>query len=380
MAIGIDDVDMYDDLLSDDGAQEVNELDPAQAFRNQQTTVRDEDDDEDTDVQSGTAAVQETDHEYENSDESEEVDIIQTLLRQRGIEDPSKINFQNEDGEIEERDWADLSVDEQLNILSGEREPVDTSDTDLDDDEIDLINRLRLSNMSPQEYLDLVGQQAVAKYANQLQQEQGPLYTVDSLTDDELFVLDLQARVEDITDEELKDALDRAKENEDLFAKQMKGIREEYKQLEDDKNQRDAALLQQQQQEQFNQFAQSIAGSIQSFSNIGDLDINMTNEDMNNLYGYIVGQNASGINQFSQDLNDPDKLIRMAWFGLNGENVINSISQYYKEQITQAHRAGVKEGMEKAEKKASKSNKVVVKAKPDAKQVKKYTSIDDLDW
>lgn len=46
---------------------------------------------------------------------------------------------------------------------------------------------------------------------------------------------DLQARIPDITDEELENALTQAKSNEELYKKQVSGIREEYKRLEDQK-------------------------------------------------------------------------------------------------------------------------------------------------
>ena len=78
----------------------------------------------------------------------------------------------------------------------------------------------------------------------------------------------------------------------------------------------------------------------------------------------------------SKALNDPETLVRMAWFALRGEDVINSISDYYKSQIAQAHRAGYEQGISKGTKKSTES-KVVVK--PKAKNKDKALSIDDLD-
>jgi hypothetical protein len=64
-----------------------------------------------------------------------------------------------------------------------------------------------------------------------------------------LFILDLQARIEDITDEEALAALEKAKMNEGIYAKQIKGIREEYKRIEDEKLQRDQYEADQQRQQ-----------------------------------------------------------------------------------------------------------------------------------
>jgi hypothetical protein len=63
------------------------------------------------------------------------------------------------------------------------------------------------------------------------------------LSDEELYVLDLQARIEDISDDEIQEALDRAKSNETLFQKEVAGLREDYKRLEDERNLREQALI-----------------------------------------------------------------------------------------------------------------------------------------
>ena len=61
-----------------------------------------------------------TPQEYEDGDEQpySAEDIINSLLESRGIEDSSKIKFENEDGEIEEVSWNDLDNESKLNILN----------------------------------------------------------------------------------------------------------------------------------------------------------------------------------------------------------------------------------------------------------------------
>jgi hypothetical protein len=72
--------------------------------------------------------------------------------------------------------------------------------------------------LSPPEYLNTVKNQAVNDYyqnnnGNYPQQQ----YSVDDYTDDELFLYDMQARMPDMTDEELTEALENAKANESVF-------------------------------------------------------------------------------------------------------------------------------------------------------------------
>jgi len=86
------------------------------------------------------------------------------LLKDRGIEDKSKIKFENEDGQVEEVDWNNLNDQDKLNILrSSEEQP----ETGLDDSEINLINAIRTSGMTPQEYLNYIGNYAAQSYAQQ---------------------------------------------------------------------------------------------------------------------------------------------------------------------------------------------------------------------
>jgi len=56
----------------------------------------------------------------------------------------SKIKFENDNGEIEEMDWRNLSKQEKINILNTPLEvPQHENETDLSDEEINLLNDIR---------------------------------------------------------------------------------------------------------------------------------------------------------------------------------------------------------------------------------------------
>jgi hypothetical protein len=58
-------------------------------------------------------------------------------LRTKGIDDPSKIKFEDDNGNIEERNWSNLSNQEKINILNT---PIDYSnEPELSDEEINLL-------------------------------------------------------------------------------------------------------------------------------------------------------------------------------------------------------------------------------------------------
>lgn len=318
--------------------------------------------------------------EQDNNSSSEEPDALKEFLKNKGIDDYTKIKFENEDGTIEEVSWDSLTEEEKLNILNTQE---DNSDTDLDDSEIDLINRLRLSQMSVEDFINAIKQQGASEYAKSIQDQQEEEvynYTVDDLSDEELYVLDLQARIADISDEELSEALDRAKANEVLFKKEVDGLREDYKRMEDERNQQQEAIAEQKRQEQFAAFSSSIVDGINSFNNIGELDVDMNDDDKNELYDFITGVDNAGINHFAKALNDPDTIVRTAWFALHGEDIINSISDYYKTQIQAVAKANYERGLADAKPKRNTERKVVVKKQQTSSQEQhNVKSIDDLD-
>ena len=138
--------------------------------------------------------------EPQNQDDSqtEDDDFVSQLLRSRGIDDKTKIKFENEDGEIEEVNWDSLSSQDQFNLIQSSEAKVE--EPNISDDEIELINAIRNSGMTPTEYINYI-QQGVSQPV--VEQH----YTVDDYSDDELFLADFLSRMGDITDEEAQQAL-----------------------------------------------------------------------------------------------------------------------------------------------------------------------------
>lgn len=274
-----------------------------------------------------------------------ETDIIKSLLKDRGISDPSKIKFEQEDGTLVDRSWSDLSLDEQREILN--QSPQSDPDVDLDNDEIEMINQMRLSNMSPEQYIESIKQQGAKQYADQLN-SQPQSYQVDDISDDELYILDLQYKSPNISIEEAEQQLNAVKQNETLFNKTVQGLREYYKKLETEANEQKELEAQSRQQQEFQQFSNAIQSSIDSINQIGNLDLNMNNDDREQLAQFILGQDQAGVNWFSKALEDPDTVVRMAWFALNGEEAFNDIENYLSQQINAAYNKGLKDGQQKS--------------------------------
>ena len=341
--------------------------------------VDDLDDEPQSDEQKQDSDNQQESRKYEltNSDDTntqdsdeENKDFLTTLLKSRGIEDKSKIKFATEEGDIEEVDWDSLSNRDRLNILSSSE---DTPENNLDDTEIQLINAIRESGMTPAEYLQFIGNGEVQRY---IQNSQQPYYEIDEYSDDELFLMDLMSRTGDVTEEELTDALERAKANENLYQKQVEAIRNEYKQMEQE-NQIQAQLEQEQlAQQEYEQFSNQIVDEINNLKEIQGFDLNMEDDDMQELYDFIVGQDAAGNNYLTKALSDPSILVKTAWLALNGDQMVNDITSYFQKEIANVRKESYKKGVADTQKKIEKNDKVVFKntASKPSKEV-----FDDLD-
>lgn len=183
-----------------------------------------------------TPQVEESAQQVEEAPQQEVTppDLLTSLLRTKGIEDKSKIKFENDEGEIEEKNWTDLSTEDQLNILTANEKPL------LNDAENELLESIRNSGLTPSEYLNYVANNEVQRY---IQNSQEPSYEIDQYTDDELYLMDLMSKMGDVTEEEALDALEKAKSNESLYKKQIAAIRSEYKRAEEE-NQMQAQLEQ----------------------------------------------------------------------------------------------------------------------------------------
>lgn len=296
--------------------------------------------------------------------------VMAAYLKYNGIPDPEKIKFQDDDGIVKERSWNDLSFEEKMNILTTSQEQ---PERDLDDNEIAFINDMRSRKISPQQYIDTIRQQAAQDYADQ--QAANPQYKVADLSDDEIFILDLQDKLDDdeVTDEEILVALNKAKEDP-LYEKRIAGMRKALEAQEQTYLAEQQAEQQQQQEDQFNQFKSSVVNSIQGLNRIGDLDINLDKEDQEDIAAFILDRDDTGMSYMGKALNDPQTLVEMAFWTLKGRDTVNSISAYFANEIKNARQTSYQKGLEDGRKGTS---KVVYKPQGVPNQGKE-TTIDDI--
>lgn len=300
-------------------------------------------------------------------------DYVDQLLRDQSIDDKDSIMFEDENGQLEERKWDDLTDEEKYNILSTPKSiPVRDDSQQLDDAEVQLVNNIRQSGMSPGEYLHAVQNQAVNTFA---QNNTQPQFTVDQYNDDELFVADFMSRMgKNVTEQEALEALDRAKQNQTLFAKEIGAIRNEYKIIESEERQQAVIDQQTQAQEAYKQYANGVVDQINNFDNFQGYDLNLNADDKQMLYDFITGTDAAGYNYMAKAFRDPETVVKAAWFLLYGDQAFNDITRYFQGEITNVRRNSYEKGRRAS---AGGDNKVVYVAK-DGKKTESFTDLDDF--
>lgn len=265
--------------------------------------------------------------EYEEPASEQEVieeqetdfDLAKELLTLQGISDMNKIKFEDESGAVIEKSWDSLSNNEKLMILSHQEDP----DTSLDAAEIELINQIRESGMTPDQYIQSL----------QTTEPPTPTYEVDSMSDDELFCIDLLDKIgsDNITDEELQQALDSAKANPNLFSKQVASLRVYYKDLEEQRLKNEELAKQEEAEREFNTFSNNIINSIRNFNALEDTPVELSLEEMDDLANYILTRDASGYSEFGRLLNDPVQFTKAAFWMLKGPEILNEMQNQIKE-------------------------------------------------
>ena len=255
---------------------------------------------------------------YNNDDN---FDLTKELLNLQGITDINKIKFEDESGAVIEKPWSSLSNNEKIMILSHQEDP----DTSLDNAEIELINQIRESGLTPDQFIQNLQEQA--KPQPEIK------YEVDNMSDDELFCLDLLDKIgsDNITDEELQQALDNAKANESLYNKQVASLRSYYKDLENKRLEQIELEKQEQAEHEFNTFANNIINSIRNFNTFEDTPVELSNDDMEDLANYILTRDASGYSEFGKLLNDPVQFTKAAFWMLKGPELLNEMQNQIKE-------------------------------------------------
>lgn len=266
------------------------------------------------------------------SEGDQEDDLTTEVLRLRGISNPDKIKFEDESGAVTERSWDSLTKEEQINILADQREHQETNN-ELAEDEIDLINAIRNSGMSVQDYM-----QTITPQINQPQDTN----QFDAMSDEDLYAFDILNKVgnDNITDEELDAALEAAKANETLFKKTVDGLRQQYNRLQEEQKQNIANQQQAAAQQRYQAFANVVNNQIDNFNSFAGQPIQLSNQDKDNLSEFMLALDEDGSSALGKALQDPKLLTKAAFWLLNEQELITELQKQQQDAYTRGYNAG----------------------------------------
>ena len=234
-------------------------------------------------------------------------DYINQLLEAKGI-NRNSIEITEEDGTVTTTTFDDLSNEDKLALLS-EEAPEDNGITDND---LEIINYFRANRInSLQEFVNGIAQQAVADYV--ASQQNAPNSDIDSYSDDEIIAYDLINKFGDnMTDDEIDAEIARLKEDEDAYSKRVNLLRTYYKNEED--AQRRLYEDDQAAQKEANTiaFQQAYGHAANNLNTIQGIDLE--DEDKQDLLDFVLTKDSFGKTEFSKALDDPEKVLKMAWF------------------------------------------------------------------
>lgn len=276
-------------------------------------------------------------------------DAISYILKKNMI-DPSKISVTGENGEQETVRFNDLTREEQLDILSSLMSENNNNKNDdnngLNDDEADLINSIRRNRMDVSSFINAIRENAIQQY---LEDNNGQ-YSFSDLSDDDIFINDYKTRVPDATEQECIDALNAMKSNPNSFKRMVDGIRENYKKQEDIIRENNIRDKQEKERQRLEKEENLVVDTINKFSNmkIGELAANLSNQDKEDIASFILDSNVSGVRYLQEALNDPETLFKMAWWVTKGEDAVDQMQRYYRQQIMEKQTASYKKGYEDA--------------------------------
>lgn len=312
----------------------------------------------------------------DDNDEGEPIgNFINAYLNEHGISDPTKIQMQNENGEVEEVDFNSLSEEDKLGILRS------LSDPGYTDYEKQVVNYLRQNNVTLDQVIEYYQNQAIEEYLKQ-NPDSAPqrVYSIDEYTDDEVYLADLKSKYPDFSDEELNAKLDSAKLNEELFGKEVAAIRDNYHKIEEE----EARQQQELEAQSYQELQNNIQNAMGNFTEIV-LDpedpksdaLQIEDEDRELMFRYLTELGKDGKSQLVRDLEDPNALIELAYYRTRERDNLTGLTRYWKNELAneRKEKAKLQRELDKYKNKGKNSFVVTTPQKP-SKGAKTPTIMD----
>lgn len=234
--------------------------------------------------------------------------------------------------------FSDLSSEEQTEILTSlvsESIPSVEEKYNLDEDEVNLLNTLRDSDMTSEEFIN-----SLVDYRMQALSAQRELSTTDyeTVSDDAIFIKSLRDSYPDMEDEELAEELSKAK---DLAS--YENTVDNMRKLFMTEQANDNYILDQEQDALFNQELEAqrheIVATVEDINDIGGA--NITSEMKEYLLHDIMELNENKDPILMEKLfESPEAMFKANWFLNYGEDYMKETNNYWRNEVSKARKEG----------------------------------------
>jgi multidrug efflux pump subunit AcrB len=189
--------------------------------------------------------------------------------------------------------------------------------------------------MSLQDFAEWQRQEAITEYLS----GQRPASAIDSYSDEEIVAYDFIQRFgEDMSDEEIDEEINRLKADPEAFEKRVALLRNAFKSEEEAQaklyQDQEAARNAENEQMFINTYAQALS-NIDSIQNI-ELD----SQDRDELLRFVLEKDQANRTGLSKAMDDPEKVLKMAWYLLHGEETVDAMIDYFQKEISKRTKQG----------------------------------------
>ena len=240
--------------------------------------------------------------------------------------------------------FTDLGADEQETVLQSlvsTAAPTIEEKYNLDDDEISLINSFRESGLGDiGEYLNNIVDSRVSSYITQQDSES---IDFDSIGDDDLFIAQLRDKHPNFSNEEIADELNKAKELV-TYSETIGTIRDAYKLKQEASTSRRKNIEAQEFNYEVEAQREEVVNHIDGIQDIAGAQI--TDDVKEFLLHDIMELNDNNDPILMEKIfSTPEAMFKTNWFLNYGEDYISNLNDYWKRQVSLAHKKGYQQSI-----------------------------------
>jgi hypothetical protein len=233
---------------------------------------------------------------------------------------------------------SELTPDEQAQILSSvanDARPSIEDQYDLEQTEINLLNELRNSKKSVEEYIDDLAQ---TRFASLKADSDSREVNYVDMADDAVYVKFLREKNAEITEEEIESGLTAAKENP-TYKTLVEGLRDNFIFKQDKAKAEADKIASEKDTRELESDRKTIVDAASKINDIGGWEI--PREVKNDVLHDLLEVNEYGDSLFLENtFSNPETMFKAAWFSKYGENYLTDVENFYKKEITKAFKRG----------------------------------------